>query len=68
MKTSYILQKTDSSFCPTCRNSVSLLTHGTSISKAKKVAFYICFKCQFVAEIGRGKVDWFPATYHSSGV
>ena len=54
MKSKYILQKTDKSFCKYCNNKVSLLCHFSDMISF--ASFYICFKCKKVFEIGKGEV------------
>ena len=56
------LVKTESSFCPSCQKNVWLLYSdsffGNSIPPdSKSDAFYICFSCEFVGQIGVGKVE-----------
>jgi len=49
----YIFFKTESSFCPECSENAYLLT---SDENKGKPAFYICFNCKFVGEVGVGRV------------
>ena len=53
MGSNYILQKTEKSFCPICNSKVSLL-----IARIVKLgpAFFICFHCNYIAEVGKGPV------------
>lgn len=53
-KSKYVIQKTDKSTCPLCGNKVRLLCDENM--RKGKPAFYICFKCEFVGEIGVGDV------------
>ena len=59
-KSPYCLSLTDNSFCPKCGGNVSLLCN-TSLLPADKntPSFYICFKCNSVAQIGVGVVEEF---------
>ena len=52
MASSYVLQKTDDSFCPDCNQNVSLLCP----KDADGPKFYICFHCGFVGQVGEGRV------------
>jgi hypothetical protein len=53
MPSNYIIQRTQSSYCPNCSDLVYLLTD----KDGKQVpAFYICWKCQSIAEIGKGPI------------
>ena len=56
----YCLSLTDNSFCPSCGGNVSLLCN-TSLLPAHKStpSFYICFRCNSVAQIGVGVVEEF---------
>ena len=54
MKSNYILQKCNKSFCPNCNSNVHLLT---SRDGRKGASFYICFNCHYVAEVGVGPVN-----------
>jgi len=51
-ESSYLVFKTESSFCPECNENAYLLT---SVDKGKS-SFYICFKCTFIGEVGVGRV------------
>lgn len=48
----YHLLQTESTFCPTCGKTVSLLSRDSRYSPA----FYICFDCRFVGQVGVGVV------------
>lgn len=53
MPSNYVIQRTQSSYCPNCSDLVYLLTD----KDGKQVpAFYICWKCQSIAEIGKGPI------------
>jgi len=54
MKSKYVIQKTEKSTCPVCGFSVDLLAE--TDMKRGKPAFYICFACKTVGEVGVGKV------------
>lgn len=54
-KSSFILQKTESSFCPRCDTNVYLLCKGEDDVHLGPT-FYICFNCKFIGEIGVGAV------------
>ncbi len=53
MRSNYIIQKDEKPACPLCYKNVFLLgdEHGR-----KRSAFYSCFDCKFVTEVGRGVV------------
>ena len=53
MKSKYVLQQTEKSFCPICSEPVSLLA---SDDLKRQHSFYICFLCKEVFEVGVGKV------------
>jgi hypothetical protein len=54
MGSNYIVQLTQSSYCPHCNERVSLL----SDKDGKKFpAFYICWNCEHISEIGKGPVQ-----------
>ncbi len=48
----YILNKTEKSHCPECNQQLYMLAN----ENLTKVAFYICFNCKFVGQIGVGVV------------
>lgn len=56
MKSTYVLQLDDSSFCPCCGKPVRLLCREDGKNGEGAPWFYICFDCQEVAEVGEGKV------------
>jgi ribosomal protein S27AE len=51
----YTLIKTERDFCPRCHEGVTLLSPEV-LKLGKLPGFYICFKCGFVGEVGRGPV------------
>jgi hypothetical protein len=55
MESNYILQKTGGSFCPKCNNEVYLLCD--KVFKKGAPAFFICFDCKTVAQVGKGPVE-----------
>jgi len=50
MSSNYVLQKAEKSYCPDCNNNVFLLA--TQEFLKNDPAFYICFECQRIAEVG----------------
>jgi len=54
MASNYIIQATQSSYCPNCNNLVYLLCDKDG---RQCPSFYICWNCKFVAEIGKGPVQ-----------
>lgn len=55
MKSTYILQLDEKSFCPKCGKPVDLLA--TIELFHKKPWFYICWACHHVAQVGVGPVE-----------
>jgi len=53
MESNYVIMQTQSSFCPNCNNLVYLL--GDKDGK-EKPAFFICWSCHFIGEVGKGPV------------
>lgn len=53
MSSNYIIQLTQSSCCPNCNNLVHLLCDKDG---REGPAFYICWNCRFIGEIGKGPV------------
>jgi predicted RNA-binding Zn-ribbon protein involved in translation (DUF1610 family) len=53
MKSSFMVIETESSYCPECHKTVSLLSN---FDDRKSPAFYICFSCGFVGQVGVGPV------------
>ena len=51
----YVLQEADGSFCKECHSPVSLLCHKDFAGDTP--AFYICFKCGSVGQVGVGPVE-----------
>lgn len=52
----YCLVAAEKSYCPKCGRSVALLA-AEDIFATRKPAFYICFTCQHVAQVGIGPVE-----------
>ena len=50
----YIVQAAEGTTCPTCGTTAQLLCHRDMPPRA--IAFYICFPCRFVGQIGVGPV------------
>lgn len=50
MQSKYVLHQTEKSFCPDCGSQVHLLISDEDTHL--KPAFYICFFCQFIGEVG----------------
>lgn len=50
----YIIQKDEKAFCGACGKNVHLLCHEQMLRD--KPAFYVCFHCGTVGEVGVGKV------------
>jgi hypothetical protein len=50
----YVIQRDEKSFCPKCHKPVDLLCRTDGSIRAPW--FYICWGCQFVAEVGKGEV------------
>ena len=50
----YIIQEAHNTMCPDCRKTVQLLCHAGWVEG--KPAFYICFGCEQVREVGKGRV------------
>ncbi|WP_157052520.1 hypothetical protein [Ornithinibacillus contaminans] len=50
----YIIQNTEKSFCPKCNKTVQIMFS----EKPKSPAFYICFDCKFVGQIGVGEIRY----------
>ena len=51
----YRLIKTEGSFCAKCGQNVVLLSNGLHPTDS---AFFICFKCEVVGQVGVGPVKW----------
>lgn len=51
--------KTESSFCPSCQKNVWLLYSNSFFlsSVSSSDAFYVCFSCEFIGQIGVGRVE-----------
>ena len=54
MKSNYVLQQCDSSWCKNCSTKVLLLT---SRDGRPEASFYICFNCRCISEVGVGPVN-----------
>lgn len=54
MKSHYIFQETESSFCPKCDKNVYLMTNDMAPGTPN---FYICFDCKWIGQIGVGEVE-----------
>jgi ribosomal protein S27AE len=50
----YHILESDMSSCPTCGKHVHLLCHDSRYAPA----FFICFDCRFVGQVGVGKVEF----------
>lgn len=48
----YLIQRTESSFCPDCDRRVYLLTEETG----DWPQFYLCFRCRYVGHIGHRRL------------
>ncbi|MCC2248970.1 hypothetical protein JUJ52_03230 [Virgibacillus sp. AGTR] len=55
---SYILQHVSKSYCPNCNKKVKLLCPKDTLEIRNLPAFYICFDCNLVDEIGVGEVKY----------
>lgn len=53
----YIIQDVTKSHCPNCNKTVKLLCLNDASEMHNSPAFYICFDCNFVGEIGVGRVE-----------
>ncbi len=53
-ESNYILQETEKSFCPECKSKVKMLCDKDDM--ISKPAFYICVRCPYVSEVGKGPV------------
>lgn len=55
---SYTLTLADHSYCPMCgKHPVLLADADMSPMSSFKPAFYICFDCRFIGEVGKGPVE-----------
>lgn len=54
MKSNYVLQLDEKSFCPQCEKPVDLLCDNEG--NVRKPWFYICWACKTVAQVGVGPV------------
>ena len=55
MKSRYVLQHAEKSICPKCQKYLELLCHEWAGPRRER-AFYICFDCRVVYEVGKGEV------------
>jgi DNA-directed RNA polymerase subunit RPC12/RpoP len=55
IKSNYVVQTTTKSKCLHCDKHVDLLCHEWAGPKRER-AFYICFECKRIYEVGRGEV------------
>jgi len=53
-KSDYVIVKADNTICPLCEKKV-LLLQDERIRKRMPM-FWICFNCEFVAQVGKGIV------------
>jgi len=51
--TKYVLQKAEGSYCPKCHKIPYLLVNE---DVKPDIAFYICFDCKFIGQVGVGEV------------
>ena len=51
----YVIQETEKSHCTDCEATVFLLCHKDM--PTDKTAFYICWNCHRIGEVGKGKVE-----------
>ena len=51
----YVIEEVQSTRCPRCNDNVKILMED-SISSRTLPAFYICFPCEYVGQIGVGEV------------
>ena len=56
MKSKYVLQFDPKTLCPVCDSKVNLLIRRDGNAE-KHSAFYICFICSHVAQVGVGPVE-----------
>ena len=54
MKSNYIIQETEKTFCKYCGKPVHLLCHWTV--RTNVPAFYVCFPCKKIFQVGHGEV------------
>lgn len=57
MNSNYILQKTTKSKCNKCHTPVFLLCKINGYIDSLHPAFYVCFKCEIIVQVGRGEVQ-----------
>lgn len=51
----YMIENVQNIRCPKCNCKVKILLED-SMSSGTRPAFYICFKCEFIEQIGVGEV------------
>jgi len=64
IKSNYSIEQTMKSYCPKCSKLVHLLGVNEVTTKP---AFFICFPCQWIGEVGVGEVTSDDHVYTSSG-
>jgi transcription elongation factor Elf1 len=57
MKSHWVVQKAENTTCSTCTHTVDLLCR---VDGVMKQAFYICWECKAVAQVGVGPVPREP--------
>jgi hypothetical protein len=57
MKSHWVVQKAENTTCSTCTYTVDLLCR---VDGVMKQAFYICWECKAVAQVGVGPVPREP--------
>jgi hypothetical protein len=56
MVSKWIMQESKGSTCPSCKKTVDLLCPASLSVAFYTVAFYICWTCKTIAEVGIGPV------------
>ena len=56
MKSTFVLQIDEKSYCKYCGKNVELLCHDMITVHGTRPMFYICFDCRKVFEVGKGEV------------
>ena len=54
-KSRFVIQTTEKTFCPKCNGPLDLLCHEWAGPQRER-AFYICWNCKLVHEVGKGEV------------
>jgi rRNA maturation endonuclease Nob1 len=63
MKSTYVVQRDEKSFCPKCGKSVDLLCNSSiepfiwPWDPEKRPWFYVCWACKHIAQVGVGPVE-----------